>query len=168
MKNMFLANNVHTYINQPETYFSHDSSLFLDRGAHHIAPFGPGTIIVAHSRIPKQAGQHKPRMCGTLPNTTIGNHIFIRRYIFTAIDSSQIFSRFEGAICVSSSRPGNAFSAWNMSTTLRPFLGIVDHVDELARILLGGSHIDQSPPGVVESASHIITECANRLINWLG
>jgi hypothetical protein len=51
----------------------------LDGGADEVAPFCPGTVIVADVRIPQQIAQNKPGMGAALANAAVGDYVLVRR-----------------------------------------------------------------------------------------
>src|SRR5579875_439924 len=117
--------------------------LFFDRNANEAAPFGPGTIVVAHMRIAQQVMQREPRMTAALADAAIGNDLFIGRHAFTTIDFAQLLRRFESSILAYSRAPGDIGRAWNVTTALCALLWQVCRRQQLAAILTRRTYIDQ-------------------------
>src|SRR5579884_3765601 len=116
--------------------------LLFNRDTNNIAPLGPGTIVIAYTRIAQQLCQDKPGMGRTLTNTTIGNDLVIWCYPFATIDLAKFLRRFEGTVRIGRDGPRNIFCSRDMTTTLCTFLRIVDHMQQFATILLWRAHIN--------------------------
>ena len=54
-----------------------------------------------------------------------------------------------------------------MTTTLSALLRVVDHVNQLAGVFLGGAYIDQATSWILETAGYIITKSPDCFIHWL-
>src|SRR4051812_13087508 len=48
---------------------------FLHRVAHHVAPFSPGTVVVADVGEAKEIFQHKPRVAAALADAAVSDDV---------------------------------------------------------------------------------------------
>src|SRR6516225_6837205 len=107
--------------------------LSRDRSAYHVAPLGPGSVVVANLFEPEQFSEHEPSLTGSLADSTVNNRVVVRLVakIFL-INFFEFLSGFECAVGVRRQCPRNVLCPRNMAAAEHTLLRVVGHMGYLA------------------------------------
>src|SRR6266849_1028246 len=109
----------------------------LDRNANRISPFGPATVVVPHTIVAEEVGEHEPGMGGSLANAAVRNDIVaFLETLFLLVDRAQRSRILEAAIRIRGARPGNATRSLDVAATQGSFLRVIRHMGALPRVFL--------------------------------
>ena len=103
----------------------------------------------------------------TLTDAAVGDDILVGRDVFPTVNLAQFFRRFEGAIGVGGSGPGDALGGRDVPAAGCSLLWVVHHVQQFTGIFLRRTHIDQAAIGVFQAIEDIIAVRTYRLIPGL-
>src|SRR5205814_6166273 len=73
--------------------------VFLDRYSNHVAPLGPGAVVVLHVALAQQLVQHEPRVRRALADPAVGDDRIVAVHDALAlVELAQLVGRLEGAV----------------------------------------------------------------------
>ena len=119
--------------------------VLLDRHVDHVAPLGPGAVVVLDVVLAEQLVQHEPGVRGALADAAVGDHVRVAvEDALALVELAQLVGRLEGAVLLHRLGPGHRRGARDVAAALGALLLVAGHGDQLARELLRRAHVDEA------------------------
>src|SRR3954453_1594503 len=142
--------------------------VFLDRYSNHVAPLGPGAVVVLHVALPEEFVQDEPGVRRALADPAVGDY---RRVAvddaLALVQLAQLVGRLERAVLLYGLRPRDRGGARDVARALRALLLVARHTDQLAAELGGRAHVDELRVRV-ERGQHLVALRADRGVGLVG
>src|SRR5829696_673945 len=120
--------------------------LTLYGGAYQVAPLGPRAVVVAHSVVAEQVGEHEPGVGGPLADPAVGYYVLSPAQAGLAlVDLTQLVGALEGPVLPDGPSPRHVRGPGNVPAPQSALLGIVGHVEKLSPVLAGAPHVNERP-----------------------
>src|SRR5215211_6894260 len=132
--------------------------LSLYRGAHQVAPLGPGAVVVAYALVTEEIPQNEPRVGRTLSYPAVGNYVVpLAEARLALVDLLQLIGALEGPVLPHGPRPRHVGGTRDVPSPEGALLRVVGHVEQLPPVLAGTPNVDHLAPGL-QVPIHVLLE----------